>query len=370
MKEFNIPIFRLSYDDDFKKKFHKGCEQILDEAFLSNHTMVKKFEEDFMHFNNSKYCIGTSSGTSALEVALRACEVESGEVLIQTNTFIATAVAVKNAGAKIGLIDIEKEFYGLCPKSLKQSINSNTKAVVIVHIGGNITPHIEEIVKLCEEKGVTLIEDCAHAHGSSYKGVMAGNFGRVGCYSFFTTKTMAMGEGGAIVSNDEALFNTMKSIRQFGFDLNNNISHTNQGSNFKMNEFSALMGILELERAKGRIEKRQLIAKRYSDNLKRSNWKVLLPENQSISGHYKTMILSPVNREILEKFFSDANIAITGGVYKIPLHRQPIIKSNLSESDFRNSDYFSDNHFCPPCYPEMTFQEVDYITDKMLELHL
>ena len=368
MDKFNIPIFQLQYDDEFREKFHQGCETIFNESFLTNHTMVKKFEKQFATLNNSSFCLGVSSGTAALEIALRAQNIEGREVIVQSNTFIATAISIQNAGGKIKLTDLEDEYYGMCPHLLEKKITSQTGAVVIVHIGGLITPHIEEIVNICKKHNVPLIEDCAQAAGSSHKGVKAGNFGSASSFSFFTTKNMTTGEGGAVITNDHSSYMEMKSIRQFGMSLEDSTIYIRGGSNFKLNEFSALLGILEMDRFKDRIKKREQIAKRYEKNLHQSSWKVLLSEDQSFSSHYKTIIISPLSRDKIKEHFEKNNIKLTGGVYYTPLHKQPVLAKQFQDEQLNVTDFFSTQHICPPCYPELTFEEVDYISEKMLEL--
>jgi dTDP-4-amino-4,6-dideoxygalactose transaminase len=363
----DIRIFDLHYNSEFKEKFHKYCDEILEEGYLTNHVFVKKFEESFAHFSDSKYSLATTSGTSALETSLRAINVENKEVILPTNTFIATAVAALNAGASLKILDVEKPYYTLSIEELKKNISKETGAVIIVHIAGHVTPRINEIKELCDSYDVPLIEDCAHAHGASFKNTKAGNFGDFGCFSHFTTKIMSTGEGGSIICNDKNLYDKIESIRQFGKDKHNPISHTLSGSNFKITEFQAALGLLELERVQERINKRRLLALRYQENLQDSNWIPFKDNEDMCSSYYKQVLVAnkDFSREELTGKLSKKGISLTGGVYFIPLHMQPSMRKHLSCDNFNTSDHFSKYHICPPCYPELSLDDVDRVCEAL-----
>ena len=179
----SIKIFDLK----FRKKdinFLNNSKNIFKEGFSSNHTYVKKFNL-FKRANKSKFALATSSGTSALEIILRSLNLKNKDVLTNSNTFIATGHAITNAGGKIVPVDLEKNYFMMCPNDLKKKISKKTGAVVIVHIGGIISPNILEIKKICKKYGVPLIEDAAQAHGSKFNGIPAGNLGDAGAINFY-----------------------------------------------------------------------------------------------------------------------------------------------------------------------------------------
>ncbi len=362
-----IRIFNLEYDQKFRDEFAQGCNEIFDDAYLTNHTKTKEFEKQFAHFNQSKYSIAVHSGTASLEVALRAANVSGKQVILPANTFIATACATLNAGGIPDIIDIEDKYYSISPTQLKKAITKNTGAVIVVHIGGHISPAIEQIVNICKENNVPLIEDCAHAHGASYKGTKCGNFGVAGCFSHFLTKIITTGEGGSIVTNSNTHLEKITSIRQFGMDPKNPITHIQQGSNFKITEFQSLLGILELKRIDKRIAKRRLLARRYQSNLETSLWHAISDNNESTGSYYKQIIIPPIDRASVTSYFKSKQIDLTGGVYYIPLHQQPSVK-HFAKRSYPVADRFCSNHICPPCYPEISLDEVDYICDAMRAL--
>ncbi len=363
-----IPIFKLHYSDSDRAFLKNGLEKILDEAYLTNHTFVQSFEKDFGHWNSSRYSVAVSNGTAAIEAALRALNVHGKEVLIPSNTFIACATAVLNAGGTPVLCDIELDYLAIDPVQVAEKIGPNTGAVLVVHIGGLISPAVMKLKKICQDNGVPLVEDCAHAHGASYKGVKAGNIGAAGAFSFHMTKVMTTGEGGMIVTESETLHKELQSIRQFGKSESNSIMHVRDGSNFKMTEFQGLMGLLELQRVETRIKKRRQIAAIYDEKLKGSAWKTWSPAPGAVCPHYKKIIKAPVPRVKVEEFFNSKGIALTGGVYNIPVHNQDVFKNSYQAKEFKNTEAFSATHICPPCYPELEFSEAEKICDVMLEI--
>jgi len=363
-----IPIFKLHYGDSDREFLKNGLDKILNEAYLTNHTFVRSFEEQFSRWNSSRFSAAVSNGTTAIEAVLRACNVEGKEVIIPSNTFIACAAAVKNAGALPVLCDIELDYLSIDPYKVAEKISANTAAVLVVHIGGLISPSVLLLKKLCEEKGVPLIEDCAHAHGASFKGVKAGSFGKAGAFSFHMTKVMTTGEGGLVVTNDEALLKDVQSIRQFGKSEHNASMHERDGSNFKMTEMQALMGLLELQRVEKRIKKRQQISAVYDEKLKGSSWQTWSAASEAVCPYYKKIIRSPVQRNKVEATLQQHGISLTGGVYYIPVHKQDVFKNTYSAAEFKNTEIFCAEHICPPCYPELELVEAEKICDVLLSI--
>lgn len=363
-----IPIFKLHYSEAEREFLKNGLEKILDEGFLTNHEYVRLFESEFGRWNRSRFAVAVSNGTTALESVFRALNLRGKDVLIPTNTFIACAVAVLNAGGNPVPCDIEMDYLSIDPEQVAKKISKATGAVLTVHIGGIISPAVLKIKKICEEFGVPLVEDCAHAHGATYNGIQAGKFGVAGAFSFHMTKVMTTGEGGMVVTENEEFYQELQSIRQFGKSKENSIMHVRDGSNFKMTELQALMGVLEIQRGPRRIQKRQQIAAIYDQKLKDSSWKTWVAPSEANCPYYKKIVLPPVPRLIVEETFKKHNIALTGGVYQIPIHRQDVFNNQYSASDFKNAEAFCNLHICPPCYPELEFNEVERICEVMLNL--
>jgi dTDP-4-amino-4,6-dideoxygalactose transaminase len=366
-----IGPFTIAFTEEQKQQFYKYCDQIFDEAYLTNHSLVHLFEERFASFSGASSSILVNSGTAALELALKALDVKGKKVILPTNTFIATAIAIINAGAIPLPLDIENDYFGLCPHELDKYIRQDIGAVIAVHIGGHISPAIKKIASLCLQNNVPLIEDCAHAHGAELEGIKAGLFGKAGCFSHFLTKIMTLGEAGSVISNDRAFVDHLISLRQFGVDANDSLLHHNPGgSNFKVTEFQAALGLVELERVHERIQRRRENASRYQKNLAQTKWKAIADSPNARGSYYKQIIIPPptIGRAQIIDSLRKINVTLSGGAYYYPLHRQSILASYVSGMTYPVADKFAHEHICPPCHPEITTGDIDLICEKLLSL--
>lgn len=357
-----IPIFKLEFDNKFMDNFNKFSREIFASKSISEGNFVKKFENKFSRYVKSKYAVSLSNGTAALEVAFRTINIKNKEVIVPTNTFFATIIAILNAGGTPVLCDNKKDSYELDLNEIKKKINKKTKAVCVVHVGGIISQDIKEIVKICKKKKIFLIEDAAHAHGSYLNSkIKAGSIGDLGCFSFFPTKVMTTGEGGMITSNNLELIKKVRAYKNFGRSSNPLILKS-IGSNLKISEFTALLGLLELERINERIKKRRDIVLRYKKNLRNNkNFKVLVQQSGRCS-YYKCIIKTKKYSSFIKKICLRKKIELTGKVWEIPIHKQKVFKRFVKNNKFKNSDHFSSYHICPPNYPELSIKEVDYIS--------
>lgn len=363
-----VNIFDLKYDKKFINKFSSLSKEILSSGLVSEGKFTKQFEMEFAKFVNCQYASCVTSGTSALEIALKAINVENCEVIIPSNTFFATATAVRSAGGKLQLVDMEDETFAIDPRALWRTISMRTKAVVLVHIGGIISKNIEEIKDICKHYNIYLIEDAAHAHGSKRGELSAGSIGDIGCFSFFPTKVMTTGEGGMITTNNKELFDKCISLRNFGRDPNNiGLCINDFGNNCKVSEFTSLLGCLELERVKSRIEKRRKLAAIYAKELKNTNYQVFYDENISF---YKMIIKTPKAEDFYFDYCKKHDITLTGGVYKIPVHQQPLYANKFDYKGFPKTNHFAKHHICPPLYPELTRKQVLYVCDVLKKAEL
>src|SRR5207253_6147340 len=174
--------FDLRYPEDEVQTISAGLRQILQTGFISMGRKVAEFERLWAKFCGVKYAVGTANGTSALEIILRAIDVKGKTVVVPSHTFIATAVAAIHAGARVIFVDCQRENFQIDPEDLRRKIREDTKAVVLVHMSGIISPHLEEIQNICREHGASLIEDAAHAHGATIDSRKAGSLGRAASF--------------------------------------------------------------------------------------------------------------------------------------------------------------------------------------------
>lgn len=369
--KFTIPIFKLEFDDDYIEEFLECTDDILRSGRpLAEGYYVKKFCDQFSVMNRSKFCTMVSNGTAALELALKALPVQ-GKVIIPTNTFFATAVAVENSGNEILLADSNTKDFGISFEDIKKLSleNSDVIAVVVVHIGGIISKDIFKIKEFCEREGIFLIEDAAHAHLSELEGTCAGNFGDIGCFSLFPTKVMTSGEGGIVVTNNKELFDKILSLKNFGRDLtNSSICVLRGGSNYKVTELQGLHAYLDLKRVIKRIFKRNELLSIYERTLDPDKFQVIKQSSGTCS-YYKA-IVRQINGidEDLEAKMKSRGVSMTGKVYGLPVHMQPAYRQTFNSFSYPVADKFAMQHCCPPLYPELTPKEVQLIATIMNEL--
>jgi len=358
-------------EDIEKMKDYMG--KILQSGMLTIHTFTKEFEDQFAKLCGVKYAIAVNSGTSALEIALRALKVKNGdEVLVPTNTFTATAATVIFAGAKPKLTDINSKTLCIDAENVQKNLTPKTKAVIVVHIGGLICPEIDEIREICQEKKIFLIEDAAHAHGSTINQRSAGALGDVGCFSFYPTKVITTGEGGMITTNDDEIAKKARILRDQGKESFNSNIIVDLGYNWRMPEISAAIGLTQLKRLPEIIEKRNKIAKYYDKALKENvNIEPLKIPTNILNNYYKYVAFLDENldREKLKEKLRAKGVKCSGEVYWPPLHLQPVYRQllNTKEGDFPNAESACKRMICLPLYTQMTIEDAQYVIEKLRE---
>src|SRR5215469_441932 len=209
------------------------------------------------------HAVAVSSGTAALEISLRAIGVTDRDVIVPANTFFATAQAALRAGSRPVFADVDDRTFALSPATLRAALTPQTAAVVLVHIGGLITPDVAELARICADRGVALVEDAAHAHGASYDGQFAGSFGVTAGFSFFPTKVVTCGEGGMILTASDDVEQQARIYRDQGKGTASANHHVLHGYAWRMSEQAAVTGLVHLRRMTAFIEHRRDVAARY-----------------------------------------------------------------------------------------------------------
>jgi perosamine synthetase len=355
-----INKFDLKYSSSDIKNFISYSKEILKNGFLAEGFYLKEFEKKFLLEQKNKYGNLVGSGTDALQIAFEAANLDGYEVLIPANTFVATYIAAHLAKAKIKLIDVSPIDGIITLNEIKKNVSKNTKAICIVHIGGHISREIFKIKKFCKENNLILIEDAAHCVGSSYKNKYAGTFGNFGCFSFFPTKSLTMGEGGFITFQDKKLIDKVYGIKNFGRTNRIEDEHNILGFNMKVTELQAALGLVDLSRFNLRLKKRRELFRTYLNELNNPNFQILHRESYIESSCYKIIIKSEKERiKSLYKQFDKHFIAMTGKVYSKQISQHSAFSENKM---FPNAQIFIDEHFCPPLYPELTNKQIQFIT--------
>ena len=362
-----IKGLKIHFTDKQKSKISESLKDILDTGQLAAGKYVQTFEENWSKYNNCKYGVAVSNGGAALEVLFRSLELNEKEVILPTNTFIATYNSVMFAGAKPILADVSYKDMCLDLENIKKNYNSNTGAVCVVHIGGIITSEIEEIKNFCNEKNIYLIEDAAHAHGSTHNGKHAGEFGVGAAYSFFSTKTFTSGEGGMVITNDKKLSEKCFSMRDYGKKSQWESVHTVFSGNFRMSNLTAAVGNAHISEIDDFLEKRKNISNFYTENLN-DNYEKILPDGES--GWYKYIVYLPkdIDKSHFKEKCKQKGLGLPGGVYDQPIHLQPVMKNKNKNSFFPVAEEVCSRHICLPIYPNLTQNEISQTTEILNQL--
>ena len=338
---------------------------------------ISKFESLWCKFNNSKNAIAVSNCTAGLECILRAIDIKGYSVVVPAYTFIASVMSIYNCMGKPVYADISKETLSLSLEGIKKAVQLDTKAIMIVHVGGIITNEIEDIRKYCDENNLFLIEDAACAHGASFNGKMAGNFGHAGCFSFHHSKVLTSGEGGIITTDSDSLAYRIKRTRAIGLDRSiNNYESFDIGSNAKMSEITAILAILHTKKGKKILSERRRIADLYDKgiNFSKDIMQFHIPKN-TVSGYYKYFLLTK-NRKVrnkLTKFARSKGVDLPPATYTYTCDKQKISKKMecILGTNLDNSHYMSEHNICLPMYNGLKKKEVKYIisvVNKFIEM--
>lgn len=352
----------------------KDIEEILNDiknslksGMLTMGQNIEQFENQFAKYIGVKHAIAVNSGTSALEIALRYFDVENKEVIVPTNSFVASANAVIFAGGKPILCDTKDETLCIDPDDFRKKITPKTKGVIVVHLAGLIPPQMKELKEICSENNLFLIEDAAHAPGASLDNKKAGSLGDAGCFSFFPTKPMTTGEGGMITTNDNNLANFAKSLRHHGKE---GAAHTRLGYNWRMSEIQAILGIYQLKRLDEHIGIRNQIAKKYAEGLENVNGISLISVPSNIVHSYwkyPIILTSGIEALDLQKILKNKYDIDTGTLYYPPIHLQPFYKQrfNYKEGMLPSAEGILKKETCLPMFVGLSEKETDHVIDSL-----
>lgn len=261
----------------------------------------------------------------------------------------------------------------LCPEALESALRSGDGrigAVILVHIGGVISPHYKRIRELCKTYAVSLLEDAAHAHLSCVGEEFAGTIGDVAAFSFFPTKVMTAGEAGMITTKSESLYQAMRSITEFGKRIQGGSrliqDRRDGGVNGKISELTALLGVIECGRVVKRVDRRAQLVNLYAKLLDPSHYKVIL-QGEGTCSYYKCMVHLHVKgkRDALHAYAGVRGIQFTGEVYFMGVHEMP--SYDHDKVSLPVTEHVCANHVCPPLYPEMSEKDVTYVCEVMNE---
>lgn len=366
----SIPSFRLSLQPPELDRVLDEMKSVLMSGQYTLGKHGKALEAEFARFVGVPYACAVNSGTSALEIPLRVFGVQGKEVLVPTNTFFATPAAVVHAGGIPRFVDCDPATLITERRHLEAAWNPNVAGVIIVHIGGVVAPGIKAVQAFCKEKGIFLLEDAAHAHGSAQHGAQAGTFGDAAAFSFYPTKVMTSGEGGILVTSDKRMLEEAQGYRDQGKESFTSNFHARMGYNWRMSEFHAVIGRSQLRELPGNIAKRREVARWYDAALRGQ------PELQiqSIplggeSNYYKYPVLLPLGLsrpELKRRIRAEFGVGLSGEVYETPCHKQPVFQ-RWSAGFYPGAEAACARQICLPLYPGVTRDVVAYVTESLVK---
>lgn len=354
--------------NDFKKEYEinkKSIDVAVKRVFTSGYFILGKevedFEKAFAKYLGVKHVIGVGNGMEAIQIALMAIGIKRGDEVITTSlSACATAVAIKLVGARPVFVDID-DYYHIDPREIEKKISSKTKAILPVHLYGQ-SADMAKISAIAKKYNLHIIEDCAQAHGTKFKGKKVGSLGTAGCFSFYPTKNLGTyGDGGAIATNNSRLANVMKMMRNYG--QKNRYEHAIIGINSRLDAIHAAILSVKLKKLNDLNKKRNALAKVYRKQLQ-SVKQVKLPLKRKGSNHiYHQFVIEVERRDALQKYLEKKGIT-TLIHYPIPIHKQ---ESFFKFNSLRLSTVEKSvkNIISLPCHPYLSLKEVEFISKNI-----
>ncbi len=366
-----VPAASIVFSDEDIKEALSMIESSLRSGQLTLGKYGQAFEEAFAGRCGRKHAIAVNSGTSAIEIVLRALDVEGKEVIVPDNTFFATAAAVAHAGATPVLADTDRETLAISVDDVLARLTPKTAGVVIVHIGGIVSPELPRLQAELKARNLFLVCDAAHAHGATLGGRDASDWGVASTYSFYPTKVMTSGEGGMIVTDDDRIAEEARIYRDQGKAGFTSNFHTRLGANWRLSEPHAAIGLVQLKRLDDFIAHRREVASAYAETAKRLGI-LSLPAAQQLdqSNFYKFVAYLPdgVDRKELKQQMRERfEVGLSGEVYELPLHAQPIFEQ-FRRGEYPGADFACARQICPPVSARMTPDDARYVIESLAQL--
>lgn len=349
-----------SQDEGLIKSELEAVERVLRSGWWVLGSEVESFEAEWASWLGVPFAVGCGNGMDAIEIGLRALGIGEGDEVITTPmTAFATVLAIYRCGATPVLADISSDSAILNPESVKRCITPKTKAVILVHLYGRMGP-VQELLDICNTHSISLIEDCAQAHGARSNAGPAGSFGRFAAWSFYPTKNLgAIGDGGALTSADPEIIKVAKSLRNYGQSVR--YQHPLLGMNSRLDEVQAAILKVRLQYLNKWTELRRLIASRYTQEINNPQVKVLaLPENRNEHVHHLFVVTHP-DRDKLQAHLKTNGIE-TLIHYPIPIHHQEPCKNiQMDPQGLKRAEQHALQCLSLPCHPGLTERDVERV---------
>ncbi len=360
----NVPFVSFNVmHKEIEEKMLDAFKRVYENNWFIQGKECEEFEKEFAEYCGASYCVGCGNGLDALYLLLRAYGIGEGdEVIVPSNTYIATALAVSYTGAKPVFVEPFIETFNINPSLIEQAVNDKTKAIMAVHLYGQ-PARMDEIKAIAKKYDLKVIEDSAQAHGALYKGTKTGNLGDAAGFSFYPGKNLgALGDGGAIVTNDKELADKCRAIGNYGSDYK--YHHIYKGNNSRLDEVQAALLRIKLKELDKWNKRRNEIAKKYIEGI--HNEQVILPVTEPDMTHvYHIFGIRCDRRDELEKHLNENGIG-TNKHYPIPIHLQGAYSElGIPEGTLPIAEKISATELSIPMYYGMTEEEIDYVIEKI-----
>jgi dTDP-4-amino-4,6-dideoxygalactose transaminase/dienelactone hydrolase len=361
-----VPPLRVRFDVPARLEIADRIDQVLASGMLTQGDVVLEFEREVTRWTGYP-ALAVSTGSSALDIAYNLVGVAGRTVLVPVNTFFATASSAIRAGAAVDFVDIELDGFGMDPDALREALDrhEDVAAVCVVHIGGIVSPSVQAVRDECAARGIPLLEDCAHSLGSRLDGQLSGTFGRMSTFSLHPAKVATSGEGGLIGLSDQTDHQNAQLWRDHGkVSIDKNV-HDRLGTNWRLSEVHASVGLAHLGQLDAMLAERRRLAAFYDEHL---DSVPLVRRYQAPAGvesnFYKYMaFLDPsVSRpELKARLKRNHGVSLAGEVYDVLLSDQPYFADAFGGRAFERGAWFTAHHICLPAFPSMTAAEQQHV---------
>ncbi|GIV99537.1 DegT/DnrJ/EryC1/StrS aminotransferase family protein [Roseiflexus sp.] len=363
----NIPFGDLKRQHDaIRADLDIAIARVLDSGWYILGPSVSAFEEAFAAFCNARFCVGVANGTEALQLALTALGVGPGdEVITVANASVYQAITIVAVGARPVFVDVDERSHTMDPAALEAAITPHTRAIMPVHLYGRMAD-MDAIMMIADRYGIPVIEDCAQAHGATWRGRPAGSIGALGCFSFYPTKNLgAVGDGGAVTTNDAALAEKIRRLRQYGWERKY-YTRDAGGLNSRLDELQAAILSVKLRHLPARNARRRAIAAMYNDLLADAG--LILPEAPPEGDHvFHLYVIRAAERDVVQARLREQGIG-TDIHYPLPTHRQPVYAPFAPREGLPTTERLAREILSLPMFPELTDDEVHAVAETVREV--
>lgn len=362
----NIPFVSfLPMEKELRTELRAAFERVFTRSWYIEGIEDKNFEKEFSKYCGTNYCVGVGNGLEALTLALKGLDIKEGdEVIVPSNTYIATALAVTYTGARPIFVEPDIRTFNMDPSLIEAQITGNTKAIIPVHLYGQACD-MDPIMEIAKKYKLFVVEDCAQAHGATYKGQRVGAFGDAAGFSFYPGKNLgALGDAGAVVTNNKELAEKIRALGNYGSDYK--YHHIYKGINSRLDELQAAFLSAKLPFLEKANTERRKIAIKYTEGIKNS--KIITPYVQEkCTPVWHIYGIRCPQRDALERYLNERGIG-TNKHYPIPMHLQQCYRDlNISQGDLPIAEEISSTELSIPMYYGLTDEEIQYIIDTINE---